>query len=323
MKFQSMPAVNAVGKYFTRSTTMQGYAHPEYAASLSEFGTPRFLPQSGGWILERPVPNSSDLDAMGCYPIFACMDWAALRADLENIGRELISLSLVADPFGEHNATLLRECFGDLVMPFKQHFVVDLSRPAESFVHPHHLRNARRARKKLRVELCAAPLDFLDDWNALYQALVQRHDIRGLAAFSRECFAMQLAVPGMVAFRAAADENTEGMLLWYVQGKVAYYHLGAYSTPGYDLGASFALFSHSIEYFAAQGIEWLNLGAGAGVGSDGESGLNRFKQGWSTGVRTAYFCGRIFDEDKYQELVTAVAAPPTIYFPAYRAGEFG
>jgi hypothetical protein len=302
---------------------MQGYGHPEYAASLSEFGAPRFLSQSGGWILERAVPNSSYLDAMGCYPIFACPNWPGLRSDLENIGRELISLALVTDPFGEHNATLLRECFGDLVTPFKQHFVVDLSRPAEDFVHPHHLRNARRARGKLRVELCGIPLDFLDDWNGLYQALVERHSIRGLAAFSRDSFAKQLAVPGIVVFRAASDETTEGMLLWYVQDKVAYYHLGAYSALGYDLRASFALFSHSIEYFAEQGIEWLDLGAGAGIGSDGESGLSRFKEGWSTGVRTAYFCGRIFDEQRYQELVKAVSAPATKYFPAYRAGEFG
>jgi hypothetical protein len=112
------------------------------------------------------------------------------------------------------------------------------------------------------------------------------------------------------------------MLLWYVQGKVSYYHLGAYSDLGYELRASFALFSHSVEYFVQHGFEWLNLGAGAGVGLDTDSGLGRFKQGWSTGTRTAYLCGRVFDPKKYEELVMARNTPPTAYFPAYRVGEF-
>jgi len=37
---------------------------------------------------------------------------------------------------------------------------------------------------------------------------------------------------------------------------------------------------------------------------------------------TAYFCGRVFDGEKYEEIVRAQHTPPTGYFPAYRAGEF-
>src|SRR5262249_25176373 len=175
--------------------------------------------------------------------------------------------------------------------------------PLESFAHPHHLRNARKALKEIEVERCVEPSAHLDDWVALYDELIRKHGIRGLSAFSRESFARQLRVPGLVAFRAFRDDETLGMLLWYAQGNRAYYHLGAYSSAGYDLRASFALFSHSIEYFAQQGIAWLNLGAAAGVDADAESGLNRFKRGWSTGTRTAYFCGRIFDQKRYQEIV--------------------
>src|SRR5215213_8208057 len=111
------------------------------------------------------------------------------------------------------------------------------------------------------------------------------------------------------------DGETVGMLLWYVQGDVAYYHLGAYSERGYELRASFALFQHAIEQFARRGLRWLNLGAGAGAASGAESGLSRFKQGWATGTRTAYFCGRIFDEKKYQEILRARGVPATKYFP--------
>jgi hypothetical protein len=37
---------------------MTGYLYPLYAKSLSEFGTPFELPQCGGWLPERRIPNS-------------------------------------------------------------------------------------------------------------------------------------------------------------------------------------------------------------------------------------------------------------------------
>src|SRR6185295_12717760 len=109
-----------------------------------------------------------------------------------------------------------------LVVPFKKHFVVDLSRPVDTFVHPHHRRNARKAMEEFRVERCANPADFLDDWIGLYQTLVERHHISGIASFSRDSFCRQFRVPGMVALRAAHNDKTAGMLLWYVQRNRAY-----------------------------------------------------------------------------------------------------
>jgi hypothetical protein len=233
-----------------------------------------------------------------------------------------VSVALVADPFGEYDVEYLNECFGDVVIPFKQHFITDLSRAPETYVHPHHRRNARKAMRELRVEECTAPIEFLDDWVGLYDVLVGRHNIVGIPAFSRESFAKQLTVPGVAAMRAVRDRVTEGMLLWYVQGRVAYYHLGAYSQRGYEMLASFALFSHAIDYFAQQGLRWINLGGAAGAERAGSDGLSRFKEGWATGFRTAYFCGRIFDRLKYDKITEARKIPQTNYFPAYRFGEF-
>lgn len=301
---------------------MSGYLHRLYAESLAGFGVPRELPASRGWILERTVPGFDYHDAMGCYPLFACQDWSRLHADLASIGDTLVSLAVVTDPFGEYDAARLRECFPDVALPFKEHFVVDLSRQPNTFVHSHHRRNARKALRDMRVEQCDNPIDFLEDWNDLYAMLLARHNITGIAVFSRESFAKQLRVPGIVMLRAVHDDATVGMLLWYRQGNRAYYHLGAYRARGYELGASFALFDYSIRYFAERHFQWLNLGARAGLGTPEASGLSRFKQGWSTGTRTAYFCGRVFDRKKYQELVLAKNVPPTEYFPAYRSGEF-
>ena len=169
---------------------------------------------------------------------------------------------------------------------------------------------------------CTSADEYLDDWTRLYGNLIERHAIKGLVAFSRNSFAGQFRVPGMVAFRAVSNGETVGMLLWYIQNKIGYYHLGAYSPRGYELGASFALFWVAMRHFAESGLQWLNIGAGAGSQSDGQDGLTRFKRGWSTGVRTAYFCGRILDRQKYQEITQAKQIPATDFFPAYRLGEF-
>lgn len=300
---------------------MRGYLHSAYAAALSEFGEPHLLPHCRGWVLKRSILNTTLHDAMGCYPLFACEDWSQLKTDLQEVSEELVSVSLVTDPFGDFDEVYLRECFPDLVKPFKEHFVVDLSQPLESFVHQHHLRNARNALRNVEVERCAKPLDFLNDWTRLYDTLIERHNITGITAFSRESFAQQLAVPGIVAFRAVEHDNTVGMLLWYEQNERAYYHLGAYSQRGYETGASFALFDHALRYFCSQETKLLNLGAAAGsYGAD--SGLTRFKQGWSNGIRTAYLCGRILARGEYEQLVAATHTGSSDYFPAYRLGEF-
>jgi hypothetical protein len=298
-----------------------GYLHPEYARSLSEFGAPLQLPKSGGWLLKRII-DGADVDAMGTYPLFACTDWKSLKYDFNQLEESLVSAVVVTDPFGEYDEFLLRDCFGDLVIPYKSHFLNDLSYPPESVICEHHARNAAVGLRQVTVERCEDPVSHLDDWVRLYSVLTQRHQISGIRAFSAASFARQLNTPGIVSFRAFRGSQTVGMILWYLQERVAYYHLGAYTDEGYQLRASFALFRRALEYFAESGIKYANLGAGAGLGSDADDGLSRFKRGWSTGVRTTYLCGRIFDREEYGRLVRERGVAATDYFPAYRKGEF-
>lgn len=304
------------------SDSMTGYLHADYAQSLAEFGVPRELPRSRGWILVRQIPGFDCNDGMGSYPVFACRNWSKLHVDLEELGTELVSLAVVSDPFGDYAQSYLENCFKDVFFPFKDHFVTDLRQPLGSFVAEHHRRYARRSLKSITVERCERPSDLLDEWVALYSNLVRRHSIRGIARFSREAFAKQLAVPGLVVFRALCDGSTVGVVLWYVQGEVGYYHLAAYSERGYELRASFGLFWTAMEYFASQGLRWLNLGGGAGFNEDSQDGLSRFKRGWATDRRPVYFCGRIFRRDMYSKILEAKGIKQTDYFPAYRVGEF-
>jgi Acetyltransferase (GNAT) domain len=304
-----------------RRALVTGYLHPDYAQSLSEFGTPLKLPRSGGWLIRRPVDGVLE-DAMGIYPLLSCSDWSSLRCDLDQVGASLVSAIVVTDPFGDYDESLLRDCFPDLVTRFKSHYANDLSIPLRRVVTEHHARNARIGLQQVSIERCADPYSHLDDWVRLYSVLIERHRISGIRAFSRNSFAKQLKTPGIVAFRAIHERETVGMILWYLQNGVAYYHLGAYTDEGYRLRASFALFRQALDYFAETGMTYANLGAGAGLGSDVDDGLTRFKRGWSTSQRNSYLCGRIFDRQAYDRLVRARVVATSDYFPAYRKGEF-
>lgn len=294
-----------------------GYASRAYAESLAEFGTPRILPRSEGWILERPTPGLRYRDAMGCYPLFRCRDWSRLALDLDDVGDSLASITLVPDPFGDFDEARLHECFPDLVVPFKRHYVADLRHPVDEIVSRHHRKYARRAQRQVRTEVCREPDKFFGQWMQLHRNLVHRHGISGIRAYSGQAFKKQLGIPGMVVLKALHGEQTVGAQLWFMHDDVAFGHVQAFTAAGYDLGASYALYWFALNYFVDK-VRWCDFGGVAGMQDDENSQLNRFKQGWSTGRRTAYLCGRITNRKQYDELVAANRGDDD-FFPAYRA----
>lgn len=293
-----------------------GYASAAYAEALAEFGTVLDLPHSGGHLLARTIPGANDDDAMGCYPLFVCRDWSQLPADIEGLADRVVSVALVTDPFAAVSLPQLQATFPDVCFPYKEHYVTDLSLPLETSIDPHHRRNIRKANACMEVEVAPPSETLLKEWQRLYDNLIDRHGIVGIAQFSPHSFRQQFAVPGFTAFVATDASNILGMTLWYVQGDVAYYHLGAYSDEGYQRGASFTIFNTALSHLQSSGVGWAALGAGAGVDA-ADSGLTRFKKGWSTGTRTAYFCGGILQPEAY-EILSVGARNNTTYFPVYR-----
>ena len=308
-------------QYRRRMNNLPGYQSAIYSESFSDIGTPLRLNRSKGFIIKRQINYSAFYDAMGCYPLFLCSNWENLKDDIDNLEGKLISLALVTDPFGNYDENLLRNCFHDVVFPYKQHFVIDLEKSVESYLSKNHQRNIQKAQEMIDVEICYHPLDFLDDWLTLYAALIERHKITNFTKFSREAFTRQLSVPGITLLRGVHQDQTVSMLIWYTLENRSYYHLGASSPLGYELKASFALFWSAIEHFTGK-VKWLNLGAGAGFQRETNNGLTRFKQGWSSETKTAYFCGRILDRENYIKLIERYHKSDTSYFPAYREGEF-
>lgn len=298
-----------------------GYAHPGYAASLAEFGAPRALPASGGFLLERSVPGTDERDAMGCYPLLTCLDPARLGEDLAALEGELVSVAAVPDPFAFGDEARLRAAFPDRVRPFKEHFVADLTTHDLQGLSRHHRYYARRALRQCDVEVASEPSDHLDEWASLYATLCERHALAGIKAFSRAAFDAQLRVPGIVLLRARHREETVGAHLWYVHGEVAYSHLAAASPRGYELLVFYALYHRACEHFRGR-VRYVDFGAGAGLASGEADGLARFKRGWANTTRTAHFCGRILDRGRYAKILAARGSREEVYFPAYRKGEF-
>jgi Acetyltransferase (GNAT) domain len=297
-----------------------GYGHPAYAAAVADGRTVRTLPRCGGALIVREIGQEGRQDAVGPYPIFSCPDWSGLDRDLSELASDLVSVAIVADPFGGWTEDLLRRAFPEVLLRFKEHYVVRLGTDPLAHVHPHHRRNVSLGRRAVEVDVVSDLEAFAPDWEALYRDLVARHEIVGPAAFSARSLAAQLLVPGMVALRARRAAETVGACLWYEQGDVAYYHLAAYAPAGYELRASYALFARAFELFAERGLAWASLGAGAGSSADPSDGLSRFKRGWSTGTRVAWFGGRILQPDVYDRLARAVPSAGH-WFPSYRQGE--
>lgn len=298
-----------------------GYAHPDYALSLRYLGEPRELPRSGGWIITRPIAGTPFNDAIGCYPLFSCRDWTRLHEDLDDLKNDLVSVSMVMDPLQVQSVRYLQRCFQNVVIPFKEHFIVDLSCSMEGFICRHHARYAKKACNQLLIEKVPYPQGLIDEWEGLYRCLIARHRIKGVAAFTREAFVKQLSVPGVVAFRAVHEGQTIGMQLWYMSNDAAYYHLSACNAVGYELHASYGLFWFAIAYFKGNNLRLLNLGGSAGHRMNKQDGLAQFKRGWSTGTWIAYFCHRIMDQNKYEYIIKTRNIIGSDHFPIYRTGE--
>ena len=294
-----------------------GYLSRAYAESLSEYGDPLHLNGSGGWLLKRPIPNTAFFDSMGTYPMFFCRNWQALPEDLAALPEDLASVTLVTPPAGNFSPALLRRAFPDLLRPFKEHYLVNLSEDLDLAVNSHHRYYARRSRKQHQIGLHPLPVDLWEDWNRLYGELMIRHAISGVAAFSPEGFRRQLAMPEMLAFAARKDGEITGIQLWLGHGDWVYHHLSAYSQTGYRTRVSYGLMWEALGFFKQQGFAFADLGAAAGNVRQ-KDGLSAFKSGWSNEKGTVYLGGRIVNRKLYRHLSGDAASP---FFPAYRDPE--
>lgn len=298
-----------------------GYSHPAYVRSFGGIGVPRELAACGAWIIERSIPGCQEHDGMGCYPLFVCRDWGQLPVDLAKIGKDLVTLALVTDPFADVAMEFLQQHF-DIAKPFKAHYVADLGLPMDQAINRHHRYYARRSLRTLEIEVCVEPIKYFSEWIGLYGNLIERHQIRGIRSFSEESFQIQLTTPGMVMIVGKLQGEVVGAHLVAVQNLVAYSHLAAFSAEGYRSFCAYGVYQATLEYLAKQGVRYFDLGAAAGLVAAEDDGLDRFKRGWSSATRMAYFCGKVFAPERYDSICRDGRAIRENYFPSYRSCEY-
>src|SRR3954469_10735138 len=141
-----------------------GYASADYARSLAHLGAPLWLPNAQGWLLRRRIPGTELWDAIGCYPLFTCRYWECLQSDLARL-TDLVSVTAVVDPVSAERAgNALASTFPDLLLPYKQHFLVDLQSDWTSHLPLNHQRNVKKALSQLGVQCCTDPGAELGIW---------------------------------------------------------------------------------------------------------------------------------------------------------------
>ena len=129
-------------------TVHPGYGASDYAQALSEFGTPREL-RSRSWTCSNaPCRLHPCVDAMGCYPVFACHDWSRLSEDLEAFsarGQALVDRRL---------RKLDRADVAPDLRPRRDAVqgahIYDLTLPPNGTLARSHRRRARRALRRVR-----------------------------------------------------------------------------------------------------------------------------------------------------------------------------
>jgi hypothetical protein len=300
---------------------INGYHHPDYACSLAEFGEPFKIKNCEGWILKRFIPGFQYQDAMSCYPLFSCRDWSKLCLDLEEIANDLVTLTMVIDPFADADYRHLKNCF-DIIRPFKSHYIVNLSKNWEDKIDRRHKQKIKKALNEIEIEVCHEPIRYIDEWAFLYDNLIQRHKIDGIRAFSKECFRKQLSIPGMFLIIGKLHKEIIGGNLVLMRDKVAYDHLAAFSPLSYQVNAAYGIFWNTFKFLAEQGIQYLDIGGVAGTEAGKKCGLDQFKRGWTKDTQQVYLCGRIFNSAVYEKICREKGISETVYFPAYRMEEF-
>ena len=147
----------------------------------------------------------------------------------------------------------------------------------------------------------------------LYRTLVERRDVSHGNVFPESTFRAISDLDGLVTFGAFFENELVSCHLWMSDGHTIHSLFAASNAVGYRLQASYAIYDAAIRWF--DGADSINFGGAAGLTDDPDSGLARFKRGFSNAETQCYLYGVILDPDRYDAMSANTASE---FFPAYR-----
>lgn len=219
-----------------------------------------------------------------------------------------VSTTFVTDPM----IPIENDPIFDYFKEYKTHYIIDYSKPIK--YSNNHKRNIKN-NKNLEMELLPKNSETADKFHGFYQVLKKKHGITGITDFNLETIYNHISHKNSYTFGVWENNKLIGSIITTTIDDRSYYHLGAYSERGYEIGASFSLMDHIISFYNKLGYKYFILGAGAGVDKASE-GLVRFKKGFSNDTRKNYIIGYINNREKYDELSKGKEGD---FFPLYRS----
>jgi hypothetical protein len=198
---------------------------------------------------------------------------------------------------------------------------IDLSLDEASLrarLRPSHRRAVRKAEASGIEVRWSTARDDLVAFAALYEETMDRVGAASYYRLPGDYFPRLAArLPGACGVLGAwADGSLAAALLLLRGPRLLHYHLGGSRREALPLRPNHLLFWEAIRWGRAQGLAWLNLGAGLGPDDD----LLAFKLGFG-GARLEWYKGcLVLDPDAYARLAAARGPrAPGDFFPAYRA----
>lgn len=294
---------------------MRGYKNKGYASSFTEQGEAVYLNNCDGWLIKRPIANTSYFDLIGPYPLFFCKDLLSINKDILDLyHKKIVSLVFVNDQVEPLSLKKTKEQF-TLFKPFKVHYVANLDKPWELFVRRNMRRYANKAFKNFHISLVENNSLFLESlWNFYIENISKKKfTINNL--LTKTNLMNQLKLPGVTLFKAESKNKVHGIACYIEVDSRVYGHIIGCSEQGYANYVTYGLYGAALSYYQKR-MESIDFGGNAGLSNDSSCGLALFKSGWCNQKKMTYLCGKITNKELYSQLTANIKN--SSYFPAYR-----
>ncbi len=286
------------------------YSSLEYMHALAEERPLIGFDSNQSYAIARTIPQTSMIDLVGSSPFDANVNLMEGRPIPKGAD---VPVSYVAVINDSGINSLKKKVQFDFFRPYKERYIYKENERDLVFSkhHRYEIRKSLRYCEVKEIELT----EYLDEWCALYELLVERHNISGSGKFSRQYFDALSRMNSFKTFGAFVQGRLVSAHIWLHHDSVVYSHLAASSIQGYSHSAPYAIYDHVLKSDFGE-VEF-DLG---GVPDDSpNAGLKMFKQGFANDIKTNYLCGWVFDSVAYKELCEMKRVKPNSgFFPAYR-----
>lgn len=290
------------------------YASYETASLYRHIGVPIEIPEWKCWLLKRVIPETDQFDCIGSYPMLIIDRDANLLGGINRLSdMGIISVVFVTDTFTCPSHQNMITVF-DYNKPFKTHFIYNTKIGSIQY-NKHHRYEIKQALKQIEIRIISLK-DYIEDWIILYQGLIQKHNIRGASALSKEALENLVNLNDITSIAAFKDNKMVSCHLWIKYQQYVYSFLAASNEEGYRHRASYAIYDAAIQYFTD--VDMINFGGCAGAIDNVQDGLAKFKAGFSNDSKMSYVFGSVIKPETYTKLCGS-NTENIHYFPAYRA----